>query len=126
MYKFFLLFVLSSAVTLSQIPKGFCKVTKVSAEAVSKSKITFKFINPQGKPATSRVAFKMNNDTTITPKIDKTGMYSMTLDPGTYNFVFFVKYWYDVESKPIVLKPKTNTQVTVKFEPVEIGSTPVK
>src|SRR5574343_248995 len=106
MYKFFLLFVLSSVVALSQIPKGFCKVTKVSTETISKSKITFKFVNPQGKPATSRVAFKMNNDTTITPKIDKAGIYSMTLDPGTYSFVFFVKYWYDVESKPIVLKPK--------------------
>lgn len=126
MFNYLYFFCLLCGCMVAQNTKGFCKVTKVTAEAFSQSKITFKFINPQGKPATSRVAFKMNNDTVISPVIDKTGTFVMALNPGTYYFTFFVKFWYDVESKPIILKPKTNTHLTVKFEPVEIGTTPVK
>lgn len=50
----------------------------------------------------------------------------MEAEPGTYSYNFYVKYWHDVNSKPIILKPNTNTFVTVKFEAVEIGTTPVK
>lgn len=126
MHKIVLIFFLISAALLAQAQTGFCKITKVSPDHCQKSKLTLKFVNPQGKPATSHVAFKMNNDTVIQPKIDKTGTYEMTLEPGTYNFNFFVKYWHDVNSKAFVLKPKTNTFLIVKFEAVEIGSTPVK
>lgn len=126
MQKFFLVFLFFGTTLLAQIPKGYCKPTKVVADPTSKSKLTIKFINPQGKPATSRVAFKINGDSLVQPDIDKTGTYVMKLNPGTYTFNFFVKFWYDVESKPITLKPKTNTFITVKFEAVEIGSTPVK
>ena len=126
MQKLLLFFLLVSGTVFSQTSKGFCKITKVSPETGSKSKITFKFINPQGKPATSRVAFKINNDSIVQPEIDKSGNYEMEVKPGTYTFNFFVKFWQDVDSKPIVIKPKTNTFVTVKFEAVEIGSAPVK
>lgn len=126
MQKLLLFFLLVSGTVFSQTSKGFCKITKVSPETGSKSKITFKFINPQGKPATSRVAFKINNDSIVQPEIDKSGNYEMVVKPGTYTFNFFVKFWQDVDSKPIVIKPKTNTFVTVKFEAVEIGSAPVK
>ncbi len=119
-----LLFLGSSIV--AQIPKGYCKPTKVEADPTSKAKLTIKFINPQGKPATSHVAFKVNGDSLVQPEIDSKGIYVMKLTPGTYSFNFFVKYWHDVNSKPITLKPKTNTYITVKFEAVEIGSTPVK
>lgn len=127
MQKLIFFFFLLSGTVFAQSSKGFCKITKVSPDPVAKSKITFKFVNPQGKPATSRVAFKiLNNDSIVQPEIDKFGNYEMVLKPGTYSFNFFVKFWQDVDSKPIVLKPKTNTFVTVKFEPVEIGSAPVK
>ncbi len=69
----------------------------------------------------------MNGYTIIQPKIDKkTGLYTMTVAPGTYNFNFYVKFWYDVDSAPITLKPKTNTTVVVKFEAKEIGGEAVK
>lgn len=123
---FFLLLATDTLFSQTQNPNGFCRTTKVTADAGSKSKITFRFVNPQGKPATSRVAFKINNDSIIQPEIDKTGTFEMKLEPGTYAFNFFVKYWHDVDSKPITLKPKTNTFVTVKFEAKEIGTTPVK
>ncbi|HRD39494.1 MAG TPA: hypothetical protein PLC65_12745 [Bacteroidia bacterium] len=126
MQKFFLIFLFFGTTLLAQIPKGYCKPMKVEADPSSKSKLTIKFINPQGKPATSHVAFRINGDSLVQPEIDKTGTYVMKLNPGTYTFNFFVKYWYDVNSKPITLKPKTNTFITVKFEAVEIGSSPVK
>lgn len=124
MQKLFFLFLFISGVTFSQ-SHGTCKVTKTSPDA--KTKITFRFVSPSGKPATSHLAFKMNGDTIIQPKIDKkTGLYTMILTPGTYNFNFYVKFWYDVDSAPIALKPKTNTMVVVKFEAKEIGGESVK
>jgi hypothetical protein len=126
MQKLLFFFLFIGSTMFAQIPKGYCKPTKVSPDKTSQSKITFKFVNPQGKPATSHVAFKINGDKIVQPEIDKAGIYEMTLEPGTYSFNFFVKFWYDIDSKPLVLKPKTNTFVTVKFEAVEIGSTPVK
>jgi hypothetical protein len=118
-------FICFCAIT-SSAQAGFCKITKASPDKCSKAKITFKFLNPQGKPATSHLTFKVNGDEIIQPEIDKTGTYEMEVEPGTYLYNFYVKYWHDVNSKPIVLKPKTNTFVTVKFEAMEIGTTPVK
>lgn len=124
MKKLLFLFLIISSVAFSQT-HGSCKVTKTSPDA--KTKITFRFVSPSGKPATSHLAFKMNGDSIIQPKIDKkTGLYTMTLQPGTYNFNFYVKFWYDVDSAPIILKPKTNTFVVVKFEAKEIGGESVK
>ncbi|MGZ3884195.1 MAG: hypothetical protein ACXVPQ_00625 [Bacteroidia bacterium] len=125
MQKLLLLFMFIGGALFSQ-SAGYCKITKTGPDPSPKSKLTIKFVGPQGKPATSHLAFKMNNDTVIQPTPDKAGIYVMTLKPGTYTFRFFVKYWHDVDSKPIVLKPKTNTCITVKFEPEEIGSAPVK
>ena len=123
MQKLLFLFLFISTSLFSQ--RGTCKVTKTSPDA--KTKITFRFVSPSGKPATSHLAFKMNGDSIIQPKIDKkTGLYVMTLQPGTYNFNFYVKFWYDVDSAPIILKPKTNTFVVVKFEAKEIGGESVK
>ena len=124
MQKLVFIFLFISGVVMSQT-HGTCKVTKSTADA--KTKITFRFVSPSGKPATSHLAFKMNGDTIIQPKIDKkTGLYTMTLVPGTYNFNFYVKFWYDVDSAPITLKPKTNTMVVVKFEAKEIGGESIK
>jgi hypothetical protein len=118
MQKLFFLFLFIGGSLFSQ--RGTCKVTKRSPD--TKTKITFRFVSPSGKPASSHLAFKMNGDTIIQPKIDKkTGLYVMTLQPGKYNFNFYVKFWYDVNSAPIILKPKTNTFVVVKFEAKEIG-----
>lgn len=126
MQKIFLIFLFISAAMLSQT-HGTFKVTKTSPEPNGKTKITFRFVSPGGKPATSHLAFKMNGDTIIQPKIDKkTGLYVMTVAPGTYNFNFYVKFWYDVDSAPITVKPKTNTFVVVKFEAKEIGGEPIK
>jgi len=123
MKKLLFLFLFISGIAFSQ--HGTCKVTKTSPDA--KTKITFRFVSPSGKPASSHLAFKMNGDSVIQPKIDKkTGIYVMTLNPGTYNFNFYVKFWYDVDSAPIILKPKTNTFVVVKFEAKEIGGESVK
>ncbi len=123
MQKLVFLFLFISGIAFSQ--RGTCKVTKTSPD--TKTKITFRFVSPSGKPAASHLAFKMNGDTIIQPKIDKkTGIYVMTLSPGTYNFNFYVKFWYDVDSAPIILKPKTNTFVVVKFEAKEIGGESVK
>ena len=124
MQKLFFLFLFISGITFSQT-HGTCKVTKTTPDA--KTKITFRFVSPSGKPATSHLAFKMNGDTIIQPKIDKkTGLYVMTLQPGTHSFNFYVKFWYDVDSAPITLKPKTNTMVVVKFEAKEIGGESIK
>lgn len=124
MQKLVFIFLFISGVVMSQT-HGTCKVTKTTPDA--KTKITFRFLTPLGKPATSHLAFKMNGDTIIQPKIDKkTGLYVMTLQPGTYNFNFYVKFWYDVDSAPITIKPKTNTMVVVKFEAKEIGGEAVK
>ena len=124
MQKLIFLFLFISGIAFSQ-KHGTCKVTKTSPD--TKTKITFRFVGPMGKPATSHLAFKMNGDSIIQPKIDKkTGIYVMTLNPGTYNFNFYVKFWYDVDSAPIILKPKTNTFVVVKFEAKEIGGESVK
>ena len=124
MQKLLLFFLFISGITFSQT-HGSCKVTKTTPD--TKTKITFRFLTPLGKPASSHLAFKMNGDTIIQPKIDKkTGIYVMTLQPGTYNFNFYVKFWYDVDSAPISLKPKTNTMVVVKFEAKEIGGEAVK
>ena len=124
MQKLLFLFLFISGIAFSQ-SHGTCKVTKTAADA--KTKITFRFVGPSGKPATSHLAFKMNGDSIIQPKIDKkTGIYVMTLAPGTYNFNFYVKFWYDVNSASIILKPKTNTFVVVKFEAKEIGGEPIK
>ena len=126
MQKLLLFFLFISGVLLSQT-HGTCKITKTTAETSGKTKITFRFISPSGKPATSHLAFKMNGDSIIQPKIDKkTGLYVMILRPGTYNFNFYVKFWHDVDSAPIILKPKTNTFVAVKFEAKEIGGEPIK
>lgn len=120
------LFLFISGFAFSQ-SHGSCKVTKTTPETSGKTKITFRFISPSGKPATSHLAFKMDGDTIIQPKIDKkTGLYVMNAEPGTHNFNFYVKFWYDVDSAPITIKPKTNTFVVVKFEAKEIGGEPVK
>ena len=106
---------------------GTCKITKVTPEAGGKTKITFRFVGPGGKPASSHLAFKMNGDTIIQPKIDKkTGLYTMAVQPGTYTFNFYVKFWHDVDSPPITVKPKSNTMVFVKFEAKEIGGESIK
>lgn len=120
------IFLFVSGVLVSQTSGGSCKITKVSPDVVSYSKITFHFAGPTGKPVLSRVAIKLSNDSVIQPKIDKKGNFVLTRKPGTYNFSFFVKYWLDVVSQPITLKPKTNTFITVKFDAQEIGGTPVK
>jgi len=104
----------------SQAKTGFCKVNKTVSDTTKRSRLTFKFLTPEGKPAKSHVAFKIDNGDWIQPKIDNTGTYSMVVDPGTHSFLFYVKYWHDVISKPLVFKPKTNTFLTVKFEPEEI------
>ncbi len=124
MKKLILLFVIISGTLFSQQHVGYCKITKVSPDPTKFSKITFKFLTPEGKPALSRVAIKLNNDTVIQPKIEKDGTYVMMRLPGTYTFSFFVKYWHDVNAKPITVKSKTNTFVTVKFDAEEIGGTP--
>ncbi len=126
MKKLIILLIFISHLALSQTNKGSCKIAKPTPDPTNKSKITFKSLSPVGKPVTSRVAFKMINtklniDTVIQPKIDKTGTSIMILDPSTYEFVFYMKFWYDVPSKPMILKPKTNTLVVVKFEAEEIG-----
>lgn len=126
MQKFFFFFLFVSGLTFSQ-NHGSCKITKTSPESSGKTKITFRFIGPGGKPATSHLAFKMDGDTIIQPKIDKkTGLFVMNIEPGTHKFNFYVKFWYDVDSAPLVFKPKTNTSVVVKFEAKEIGGEPVK
>ena len=125
MQKLLFFFLFCSGSMLAQ--HGTCKITKSSPETTGKTKITFRFIGPSGKPATSHLAFKMDGDTIIQPKIDKkTGLYVMNIAPGTHNFNFYVKFWYDVDSAPIVIKPKTNTFVAVKFEAKEIGGEAVK
>jgi len=102
---------------------GVCKVKKVSPDANAKSKITFRFVGPTGKPAASRLTFRVD-ETMVDPQdIDKkTGIYTMTVEPGTHKFSFFVPYWKDVNSEPITFKPKTNTEIFVKFVPEEYGS----
>ncbi len=124
MKKFLLFFLISSGAAFSQAHVGYCKITKVSPDPIHASKITFKFLTPEGKPALSRVAVKLSNDSVIQPKIHSDGTFVLTRVPGTYTFSFFVKYWHDVDAKPITLKAKTNTFVTVKFDAQEIGGTP--
>jgi hypothetical protein len=126
MKKIILFFLLISGALISQPSGGSCKITKVSPDPGGKCKITFKFIGPGGKPAISRIAIKLSKDSIIQPKIDSKGIFVLTRVPGTYNFSFFVKYWQDVVSQPIILKPKTNTFITVKFDAQEIGGAPVK
>lgn len=126
MQKLFLLIFLFFGSVLFSQSTGYCKITKTSPDKGPQAKLTIKFVNPQGKPATSHLAFKINNDKVVQPTPDKAGIYEMSLDPGTYTFKFFVKFWHDVDSKPLVLKAKTNTFITVKFEPEDIGSAPVK
>jgi hypothetical protein len=100
---------------------GVCKVMKTKADTDPKAKITFRFVGPTGKPASSRVTFKVD-DQMVDPQIDKkTGIYVMSVEPGTHSFVFFVPYWKDVVSQPIAFKPKTNTEIFVKFVPEEYG-----
>ena len=102
---------------------GVCKVKKVSPYTGDKSKITFRFVGPTGKPAASRLTFKMDETMVDPQNIDKkTGLYVMTVDPGTHQFIFYVPYWKDVNSGPIKFKAKTNTEIFVKFVPEEIGS----
>ncbi len=126
MKKFIFIFLFISGALLGQT-HGTCKITKVTPDAGGKTKITFRFVGPAGKPATSHLAFKMNGDTIIQPKIDKkTGLYTMVVQPGTYTFNFYVKFWYDVDSPPLTIKPKSNTMVFVKFEAKEIGGESVK
>lgn len=126
MKKFLFLFLFVTSLSFSQ-SHGSCKVTKTSPEPSGKTKITFRFVSPNGKPATSHLAFKMDGDTIIQPKIDKkTGLYVMNVEPGTHSFNFYVKFWYDVDSAPIAIKPKTNTFLVVKFEAKEIGGEPVR
>ena len=102
---------------------GVCKVKKVSPDKSEKSKITFRFIGPTGKPAASRLTFRID-ETMVDPQtIDKkTGLYVMTVEPGVHKFTFFVPYWKDVNSGAITFKPKTNTEIFVKFVPEEYGS----
>ena len=127
MQKLVFFFLLLSGSLFSQPNKGSCKVAKPVSDATSQSKITFKFLSPIGKPVISRVAFRMNNDTVIQPKIDKkTGLFTMRVAPGTYSFNFYVKFWYDVDSAPIIIKPKANTMVVVKFEAKDIGGESIK
>jgi hypothetical protein len=117
------LFFIAPAQTKSAADKnGVCKVKKVSADVSNKSKITFRFVGPTGKPAASRLTFRVD-DTMIDPEtIDKkTGVYVMTVEPGSHKFTFFVPYWKDVNSEAITFKPKTNTEIFVKFVPEEYG-----
>lgn len=126
MKKLLIVFLFISGTAFAQ-SHGSCKVTKTTPNQAGKTNITFRFIGPAGKPATSHLAFKMDGDTIIQPKIDKkSGLYVMNVEPGTHTFNFYVKYWYDVDSAPIVIKPKTNTMVVVKFEAKEIGGEPVR
>lgn len=120
MKKLFFLFLIFSSTLFSQVNKGSCKVGKATPDPSQKPKVTFKFISPIGKPVTSHLTFRINNDSLVQPKIDKTGTYVMTIDPGVYSFSFYVQYWAEVFSKPLTLKAKTNTPVTVKFEAEEI------
>ena len=101
---------------------GVCKVKKVSPDASEKPKITFRFVGPTGKPAASRLTFRVD-ETMVDPQpIDKkTGIYVMNVEPGTHKFTFFVPYWKDVNSEAITFKPKTNTEIFVKFVPEEYG-----
>jgi hypothetical protein len=101
---------------------GVCKVKKVSPDATPKSKITFRFVGPTGKPAASRLTFRVD-ETMVDPQtIDKkTGIYVMTVEPGAHKFTFFVPYWKDVNSEAITFKSKTNTEIFVKFVPEEYG-----
>ena len=115
MKKLILFFVLTSFTAFSQAKKGFCKVTEVTPFDTKLSKVTIKILSPDGKPVLSRVNFKIN-DSLVDPKMDKKGMYSMIVRPGEYKFTFFMRFWYDVPSKPIILKTKTNTSLLVKFE----------
>ncbi len=125
MQKLVFFFLFCSSIMLAQ--RGTCKITKTTPEASGKTKITFRFIGPSGKPAASHLAFKMDGDTIIQPKIDKkTGLYVMNVTPGSHTFNFYVKFWYDVDSAPITIKPKTNTFIAVKFEAKEIGGEAVK
>ena len=120
MQKILFFFLVLSSTVFSQVNKGSCKVAKAVPDPSPRSKVTFKFISPIGKPVTSHLTFRINNDSLVQPKIDKTGTYIMTIDPGVYSFSFYVQYWAEVFSKPLTLKAKTNTPVTVKFEAEEI------
>src|SRR5688572_8021402 len=99
MQKLLLFFLLVGSAMFAQTPQGICKVTKTSPDKSPKAKITFKFVNPAGKPATSNVGMKINDGNYIEPQIDKkTGTHVLTVDPGTYNFKFYVQFWNDIIS----------------------------
>ncbi len=121
MKKLVLFFFLISFTVFAQSKKGFCRPEKVSPDATAQSKVTIKFLGPNGKPVLTRVSFKMN-DSLVDPRIDKTGTYTMIVKPGEYSFSFYVRFWYTVNSKPIFLKSKTNTFLQVKFEPEDLSS----
>ena len=59
MQKLFFFFLFISGIAFSQT-HGTCKITKTTPD--TKTKITFRFVSPSGKPATSHLAFKMNGD----------------------------------------------------------------
>ncbi len=121
MKKLILFLLLTNFALTAQPKKGFCRPEKVSPDLTAKSKVTIKFLGPDGKPVLTRVSFKMN-DSLVDPRIDKTGTYTMIVKPGEYKFSFYVRFWYTVNSKPLFLKPKTNTFLTVKFEPEDLSS----
>jgi hypothetical protein len=121
MQKLLLCFLFLSSSLFSQTKKGFCKITEVTTDASKLARVTFKFLSPDGKPVLSRLTFKIN-DSLVDPKIDKKGTYTMVVKPGEYKFSFFMRFWYDINSKPAVLKPKTNTSMLVKFEAQDLST----
>ena len=126
MKKLLFLFLFCSIASFAQQHVGYCKITKVEPDKSQFAKITFKFLTPEGKPALSRVAVRLDKDTVIQPEIQSDGTYTMVRLPGTHTFSFYVKFWHDVDAKPMKLKAGTHTYCTVKFDAQEIGSSPTK
>lgn len=104
--------------TTSDKSKGYYKIAANETDktmAQTKSRVTFKFIGPTGKPVKSNVKFVFNNDS-LFPKIEENGNFSMNLVPGKYKMRFDAPFWNSVRMDSTLFRKQGYMSILVKFE----------
>lgn len=98
--------------------KGYYKIAANETDKSmtgNKSRVTFKFIGPTGKPINKNVKMVYNNDS-LFPKIEENGNYSMNILPGKYKLRFEVPFWVPVATDTLMFRKQGYMSILVKFE----------